>query len=85
MSAVVFLMLGAMLAYHQTRHAPRVLFLASAIFLTVIVGISRIYLGLHFPTDVIASWGLGTAWAIACVLIAQRFAPRVLTASQVAV
>jgi undecaprenyl-diphosphatase len=41
-----------------------------AITLTLLVGVSRVYLGLHWPTDVLAGWCLGAAWAMVCWIAA---------------
>jgi undecaprenyl-diphosphatase len=70
-SAVTYLTIGVLLAERETRWQPRVLYVAGAIFLTGIVGFSRIYLGVHYPTDVIAGWSLGTAWALLCLVAAS--------------
>ncbi len=40
--------------------------MALAILATVVVGISRIYLQVHYPSDVLAGWCVGSAWAMAC-------------------
>jgi undecaprenyl-diphosphatase len=81
MSAVVYLTLGALLASLQPSRRAAVYLLAVAVLLTVLVGFSRVYLGVHWPSDVLAGWALGAAWAAACLLASQwwrgrRAAPR---------
>lgn len=71
LSAISFLTLGALLA--QTSPDPRVksFFAVLAIILTVAVGTSRVYLGVHFASDVLAGWCVGSAWALLCWIMAS--------------
>jgi undecaprenyl-diphosphatase len=71
MSAVTYLTLGALLARVHPRRKDKAFLILLAIFLTVLVGISRIYLGVHWPTDVLAGWAVGSSWALICWLIAR--------------
>lgn len=72
MAAVVYLTLAALLARIQPSRALRVYLLLLAVVLAVAVGLSRIYLGVHWPSDVLAGWSAGAAWATFCWLIARR-------------
>jgi len=64
LSAVVYLTLGALLARTQAEPKVKVYLLLLAMALTIIVGISRVYLGVHWPTDVLAGWAGGACWAL---------------------
>lgn len=68
-SAVTYLTLGALLARVQPRRRIKVYLLSVAVGTTLLVGMSRVYLGVHWPTDVLAGWCAGAAWAMTCWLI----------------
>lgn len=71
MSAVTYLTLGALLARSHERKRLKAYFLLVAIFLTFAVGVTRVYLGVHWPTDVLAGWTAGAVWALLCWLAAR--------------
>lgn len=66
-SAIVYLTLALLITRGEPRRSARIWVIALAGLIAVAVGISRVYLGVHFPTDVVAGWCAGTAWAIGCV------------------
>lgn len=66
LSAVTFLTLGALLTRANTQPRVKAYFASLAVFLTLAVGVSRVYLGVHYPSDVLAGWCIGSAWAILC-------------------
>jgi undecaprenyl-diphosphatase len=76
LSAVVFLTLGTLLASGQRNLRLRAYLIVLAVFLTAVVGVSRVYLGVHWPTDVLAGWTAGAAWALLCWAVAARLRRR---------
>jgi undecaprenyl-diphosphatase len=69
LAAVTYLTLGALVARVQSSRQLKAYVLFVAITLTLLVGVSRVYLGLHWPTDVLAGWCLGAAWAMVCWIV----------------
>jgi undecaprenyl-diphosphatase len=74
-STATYFILAVILASLEPRPAMRGLFFAVAALLSLTIGFSRIYLGVHWPTDVIAGWCLGAAWALVAA-VALRLARR---------
>ncbi len=71
-SAIVFLTLGAIVSRNYRERSTRLFILLCAVGLTLIIGFSRIYLGVHWPSDVLAGWSIGGAWALLMGLVASR-------------
>jgi len=70
MSAVTYLTLGSLLARIHPRQRVKAYLILLACFVSILVGISRVYMGVHWPTDVLAGWTLGASWALLCWLAA---------------
>ena len=75
LSAVTYLTLAALLARTQRDMHVRAYLFVLAITATMLVGLTRVYLGLHWPSDVLGGWCMGAAWAIFSRLLAD-WAPR---------
>ena len=71
LSATVYLTLGLLLARTATDRATRFYPILVAVVLTFLVGLSRVYMGVHYPTDVMAGWTAGGVWAVFCWMIAR--------------
>jgi undecaprenyl-diphosphatase len=71
LSAAIYLMLGALLARELSGAARRYVMVV-AVLLTLLIGLSRVYLGVHWPSDVLAGWCIGALWAWGCSKLAQQ-------------
>ncbi|WP_230532514.1 phosphatase PAP2 family protein [Microvirga roseola] len=72
LSAITFLTLGALLVRVEKSRRIKAFILTLAIIMTLLVGSSRVYLGVHWPSDVLAGWSVGAAWAALCWFVALQ-------------
>lgn len=75
-SAVVYLTLGAQLAASLPRRRLKVYVVTVGLVLAILIGLTRIFLGVHYPTDVLAGWAAGLVWAQLCWLAAKMLQSR---------
>lgn len=81
-SAIIYLTLALLITQVVPGRATRRYIIAVAVFLTGIVGISRVYLGVHWPSDVLAGWSIGTCWALAWWFLGAWLRDRVARAGK---
>jgi undecaprenyl-diphosphatase len=74
LSAITYLTIAALLAQSQSSFKVALYCIGWAVLLTILIGISRIYLGVHYPTDVLGGWCIGAAWALGCWLLMTELA-----------
>lgn len=72
LAAAVFLTLATLIASLESRPGAKRLIYGLAVTVTIAVGISRVYLGVHWPSDVLAGWSLGAAWALGAWLVLEH-------------
>jgi len=63
-ATTAYLLWGLLLARTQKERRPQVYIIASGLVTAFLVGLSRVYLGVHYPTDVLAGWTAGLVWAL---------------------
>ncbi len=68
LSAIVFLTLGSLCAGYVDRRLVKTYIMTVALAATLAIGLTRIYLGVHWLTDVLAGWSVGAVWATGCWL-----------------
>ncbi len=71
LAAATYFTLAALLARTTADRRIKAYFLGNAALLALLIGATRVYLGVHYPTDVLAGWCVGLAWAVLCSLVAR--------------
>lgn len=81
-SSALYPTLAVLIARALPTRRLRVFTVACGVFMAGMIGISRLYLGVHYPTDVLAGWTVGVSWALVCGIVARKLAPKVAEVEQ---
>ena len=73
MSTVVYVTLALMLSELSSRRLVRAFLIVAPLSIAAAVGASRVLMGVHYPTDVLAGWAVGLSWSLGAWLIVRRW------------
>lgn len=71
LATVIYLTLAVIVAQTVESRRAKIYLVVAALFLAFVVGATRVMIGVHYPTDVLAGWAAGTVWALFCWLLAE--------------
>ncbi len=74
LSAAIILTIGGLTAFAAKSQAERNVIVLTALIVSICAGLSRVWLGVHWPSDVLAGWMLGIVWACLTLWLAKRIA-----------
>ncbi len=73
---VVYGLLGYFALHLCKNHAARLAVGIVTVLVVFLIGVSRVYVGVHYPTDVLAGWTAGVPWLIACLVLHEVLSRR---------
>ena len=75
-STALYLTLAVLIARSLSERRLQRFTVATGAALALVVGLTRMYLGVHYPSDVLGGWTAGVTWALACGVVARRLEKR---------